>query len=71
MEKITEWVERLNASVRNKPNQSLQNELFRRIDAALGDGTASVKECVAAFCRFDAKIVGIIRKHCALTGIKR
>ena len=35
MEKITEWVERLNASVRNKPNQSLQNELFRRIDAAL------------------------------------
>lgn len=59
MEKITEWVETLNASVRNKPNQSLQNELFRRIDAALEDGTASVKECVAAFCRFDAKIVGL------------
>ena len=57
MENITEWAGRIDKNVRNKPNKQLQEELFNRVTTALKEGTNTYDECVAAFCRFDAKVI--------------
>ena len=57
MENITEWTGKLEKNIRNKPPKQLQEELFHRIDVALDEGSNTVDECVAAFCRFDAKVI--------------
>lgn len=57
MENITEWAGKIDKSVRNKPNKQLQEELFKRVVTALQENTNTYEECVAAFCRFDAKVI--------------
>lgn len=57
MENITEWAGRIEKNVRNKPNKQLQKELFNRVINALRGNTNTYEECVAAFCRFDPKVI--------------
>ena len=57
MENITEWAGKIDKNVRNKPNKQLQEELFKRVVTALQENTNTYEECVAAFCRFDAKVI--------------
>lgn len=57
MENITEWAGKIDKSVRNKPNKQLQEELFKRIITSLQENKNTYKECVAAFCRFSAKVI--------------
>lgn len=57
MENIAEWAGKIDKNVRNKPNKQLQEELFKRVITALQENTNTYEECVAAFCRFDAKVI--------------
>jgi len=57
MEIIAEWAGKIDKNVRNKPNKQLQEELFKRVVTALQENTNTYEECVAAFCRFDAKVI--------------
>ena len=57
MENIAEWAGKIDKNVRNKPNKQLQEELFKRVVTALQENTNTYEECVAAFCRFDAKVI--------------
>lgn len=57
MENITEWAGKIDKNVRNKPNKQLQEEMFKRVVTALQENTNTYEECVAAFCRFDAKVI--------------
>ena len=57
MENIAEWAGKIDKNVRNKPNKQLQEELFKRVVTVLQENTNTYEECVAAFCRFDAKVI--------------
>lgn len=57
MENITEWADRLVKNGNSKPNKQLQDDLCNRVTTALKEGTNTYDECVAAFCRFNAKVI--------------
>ena len=57
MENITEWAGKIDKNVRNKPNKQLQDELIKRVITVLNEGTNTYDESVAAFFRFDAKVL--------------
>lgn len=57
MENITELADRLVKNGNSKPSKQLQDELCNRVTTALKEGTNTYDECVAAFCRFNAKVI--------------